>query len=367
MKLSWIVIGMVTFSSCAWAAENSLKSPNVSANALLLYRNSNFAKDDASTDRNGFDIQEAELAFYADVDPYSRLFMLFSIAPEYTVNGTGTGVTQSWTFEPEELFVESEHVPSIGLKLGKFKSAFGKHNLLHSHAYPFVDAPMVNSMLLGKEGLSDVGVSASVLVPLPWFSEITAQFLRGEGENDEFNSPTPGDGVGVGHWKNLWDLNDDLTFELGASYAYGNNQFQGVTSLMGGDLTLKWRPTAGGKYHSGILGVEVIDRAMEHSINMRERDLGGAAWMQYQFAERWAGKLRFDNLIVKDTQDPTNRPDGTTDRYTAQIQFDATEFSIFRLEYSTARGPLQVDEKNTEHKVYLQANFTIGSHPAHKY
>lgn len=60
-------------------AQNALKSPNVSANALFLGRHSNFGSNDLSEERNGFDLQEAEVAFYADVDPYSRLNVLLSV------------------------------------------------------------------------------------------------------------------------------------------------------------------------------------------------------------------------------------------------------------------------------------------------
>jgi hypothetical protein len=49
------------------------------------------------------------------------------------------------------------------------------------------------------------------------------------------------------------------------------------------------------------------------------------------------------------------------------VQFDLTEFSFLRLEYDTLHGPAQPNGLTDEHKIYLQANFTIGSHPAHAY
>ena len=66
----------------------AMNTPNTSANTLLLYRNSNFHQQDADPgnldqDRNGINIQEAELQFYSDVDPYTRLSLLLSIHPEY--------------------------------------------------------------------------------------------------------------------------------------------------------------------------------------------------------------------------------------------------------------------------------------------
>jgi hypothetical protein len=348
-------------------AQSTLKMPNVSANALFLYRNSNFAKENTSEVRNGIDIQEAEVAFYADVDPYSRLNVLLSVHPEYTADVANDTVTQEWVIEPEEAYAETDRIPSTTLRIGKFKAAFGKHNPLHTHAFPFVDAPVVNSALLGSEGLNDVGVSAAVLLPFGWFSEVTGQYLRGEGENEEFNSATPGDGVGVGHWKNLWDLSDSMTMEAGASYAFGNNSLGGDTSLIGADLTFKWRPVAGGKYHSWILGSEYIRRDLAQPGAKTELGQGFDVWGQYQMSERWSALLRFDHLDVSESATPATLPNVTTRKYSGALVFGATEFSSYRVEYNQAEGPSNADGESVERKVYLQANFTIGAHPVHAY
>lgn len=371
MKNIGLLIWALLYFFCSDGyAENSLKSPNVSANALFLYRNSNFSKEGTSTVRNGADIQEAEVAFYSDVDPYSRLNLLLSVHPEYTLNTTTNKVSQEWKVEPEEAYAESDHIPSTAVRIGKFKAALGKHNQLHTHAYPFVDAPIVNTALLGDEGLNDVGVSAAVLLPFSWFSEITGQYLRGEGENAEFKSSTPNDAVGVGHWKNLWDLSDALTMELGASYAGGNNSLRGNTTLMGADLTFKWRPTSGGKYHSWILASEYIARKLEQPTSTTEKGAGFNVWGQYQFAERWAFLARYDHLKVEGSDTAVN-PNALaniyTDKYSSALVFNASEFSSYRLEYNHAIGPVSATGESLEQKIYLQANFTIGAHPAHSY
>ncbi len=364
MNLRLMVFVLAWAPLVAGAQSATLKSPNVSGNALFLYRNSNFNKEDASEVRNGLDLQEAELSFYSDVDPYSRLTMLFTVAPEYKLNATTDRVEQSWIFEPEELYVDSDHVPGVSLRLGKFKGAFGKHNILHSHAYPFVDAPMVNDTLLGSEGLADVGVSAAALLPVNWFSEFTVQYLRGEDGNGEFNSPTPGDGVGIGHFKNLLDLNDSLTLEAGLSYAHGGNSVGGSTALSGADLTMKWRPVSGGLYHSAILALEYIDRSLGQSGFDTEHGHGAVSWAKYQFAERWAGLVRYENLKMKNS---TTLDNALSEKSSYEILFSATEFSSLRLEYDMSHGPRQANGEHDEHKIYLQANFTIGAHPAHSY
>lgn len=355
-----------------WGAGASaqIRQPNVSANALMLYRNSNFAKEDTSTERNGLDLREAEVAFYADVDPYSRFNLLLAVHPEYELDAATNRVTQSWAIEPEELFADLTSLPWTTLRLGKFKAAMGKHNTLHTHAYPFIDAPLANTVLLGDEGLNDVGVSAAVLFPAPWFSEFTIQYLRGEGENAEFNSPTPGDGVGLAHWKNLWDLSESLTFELGASYAKGGNDLAAETDLAGADVTFKWRPTEGGKYISLILASEYLGRnRTDGPTGDKEKAQGWNAWTQFQFAERWAVVARAEGTTVRnETGNAVFLGDESLTRTTAGFVFNATEFSSYRLEYSETNGfAANANGDTKEQKLLIQANFTIGAHPAHSY
>lgn len=367
MKLYFVTLLLVCVSVQGHAA---LSSPNISANSLFLFRQSNYAREDAATERNGLDVQEAEIAFYADVDPYSSLKILLAVHPEYEL--VGSEIEQSWVVEPEELFAEVTHIPQTTLKVGKFKTAFGKHNLLHTHAFPLVEAPLANTTLLGEEGLNDIGLSAAVLLPTPWFSELTAQYLRGAGESTAFNSPTPGDAVGLAHWKNLWELSEAMTFEAGVSYAKGDNAVKSNTTLLGADLTLKWRPTAGGKYKSWILASEFIQRSLGQSGAAEDEEgTGWNVWGKYQFAERWAAIGRFDFLDVKGAADSTinaNALDNETVRkYSAGLVLNATEFSSYRLEASYGKGAAGPDGETIERKILLQASFTIGAHPSHEY
>jgi hypothetical protein len=365
-----IFSGAFLWGALTMAQANPLKTPSISGNALFLYTNSNYNNEDASTSRNGLDIQEAELSFYSEVDPYSRLNMLLTVHPNYTFNTVTQKVEQQWAVEPEELYAESSELPSLLLRIGKFKAAVGKHNQLHTHAFPFVDAPLVNDRLLGTEGLNDVGVSAAYLLPTFWFNEFTFQYLRGEGENSEFNSPASGDGVGVAHWKNLLDLSDSATVELGASYAQGDNYLHGRTAISGADLTLKWRPTEGGRYHSWILAGEWLNRRLDQPGTSAESGTGYDIWTQYQLAERWAASLRYDTVTFDKSSAVFNTAavaNDSTSKETLGFTFTPSEFSSYKLEGSQLHGPARNNGDTNERKIYFQANFTIGAHPAHSY
>lgn len=365
---SFVFVMLLSVNALAQTAD--LKSPNVSANALFLYRNSNLETADSSTLRNGIDLQEAEIALYSDVDPYHKLHILLAVAPEYEYDAVNNVVTQSWLIEPEALYMETTQVPGVTFKLGKFKAAFGKQNQLHTHAFPFTEAPLAHSTLLGDEGFNDVGLSASALIPLNWFSELTLQTLRGEGENAEFNSPKSGDGVGVLRWANLWDLSEALTMELGLSGARGQNYMNETTSLSGADVTFKWRPVEGGKYKSWILGFEGLRRNLEQPGVNSEISEGWVLWGQYQFAQRWSIALRSESLKTEDSDGAVNAlalPNEKSNRSALALNFHTTEFSQYRLEVGQGKLPPNANGDTEENRIFFQANFTIGAHPAHAY
>lgn len=360
-----------------WAQSNSLKSPNISANALFLYQHNTSGKMPSTESPNGIDIQEAEVAMYADVDPYSRLNLILSIHPDYSYDTDLKKLDESWQVEPEEVYATSNYVNHLTLKVGKFKAAFGKHNLVHTHAYPFVDAPLNNSQLLGDEGLNDPGISAAYLLPISaFFSELTVEYLRGKGENNEFNAKSNNDGVGLVHWKNLWDLSEDLTFELGASIAKGRNSLNGMTTLRGLDATFRLLPVEGGKYHSLTFASEFISRKLEQgNVPLTEKARGINLWGQYQFAERWALLARWERLKVSDSSivaytheaQDLSLPNLTSKKKSLALQFTATEFSSFKIEFDKLEGPKLENGETTDKRIFLQANFTIGAHPAHAY
>src|SRR5262249_22687810 len=152
----------------------------------------------------------------ADVDPYFHANALISLTQE--AGTTDFGV------DPEEVYFETISIPLATFKAGKFKAALGKENQLHTHAFPFIDPPLINDILLGDEGLNEMGVSASVLLPAPWFMEVTAQ---GIGTNNDvlYNPSDSKQMAWLGEWRNLWDVNDDLTLEWNLFGTGGANQF----------------------------------------------------------------------------------------------------------------------------------------------
>lgn len=357
-----ILFGLISVNSALAAGPKAGFNPDVGLNASTLFKYSPSGTESNLAERNGLELGELELQFSGDVDPYWRLQTTLSLHSEVAVDSTTTPATRTseYIFEPEELFAESLDLPGWTLKLGKFKAAFGRHNLFHTHAYPFIDAPITNTALLGAEGLNDVGVSLAAMLPFAWFSEVTLQALSGQGEGlDYFHSISADSLASLVHWRNLWELNDDLTWEMGLSGASGSNSAGRDTVLTGTDLTLKWRPD---QEHAVVWTTEYLYRS--YKLTTDEEATGLATWLQLQLAKRWWVGLRGEALRVSDQDAAKGELLPSEQNKTSVI------FSFVPSEFSSIR--VQLDELNvqggpTESRAILQMNYALGAHPAHSY
>src|SRR5438067_4030519 len=98
--------------------------------------------------RQPMQLEEAEVAFQAFVDPYAKANFFFSVTPG--------GI------EVEEGYAQFLTLPyDLTAKVGKFKEMFGKANTWHTHVRPWVDQPLVIHNFFGDEQLHDDGISVS--------------------------------------------------------------------------------------------------------------------------------------------------------------------------------------------------------------
>jgi hypothetical protein len=247
-------------------------------------------------------------------------------------------------------------------KLGRFRTDFGKVNELHQHALPWPEYPLVIQKFFGEEGMAGEGVSISWLAPGNKYIELTSQsftkskdsLLAGD-DSDSF--------VQLGHLKTFTDLSPESTLELGFSGAVMPNSNTPGTShdaVEGMDLTFKWRPQKEGLYKS----VKWTNEFM-----VSQRDLGGQTVNafglytapEYQFDRRWAAGLRYD--LAEDPDDNSRR----THAIGAYLTFMQSEFCYWRVGYQLSHTNFLVNDSDIDHTVFLQLDFTLGPHPAHKY
>lgn len=289
----------------------------------------------------GLAIQELELQFTAAVDPYLRANMILALPG-------GEGI------EAEEVYLTFTSIPRVLVNVGKMREPIGRENLAHTHALLTVDRALISQRVFGAEGQSDMGVNAAVLLPLPWYSEV---ILGVDAGNNEvlYGSGLP-EGLGsYARWKNLAELGELATVELGVSGHTGLNAFDGRSALGGADLTLRGQGRAQNQWRRVIWQNELLVMSRENAED--DAMLGGLySTLQVSPSRRvWVGG-RFDYVGLLSTEAPTLGA-------TAIAMITPTEFSAFRLQAQRQFLP----DGHTVDSVVAQANFTIGTHPAHNY
>ena len=285
----------------------------------------------------GARVQELELRLTSFVDPHVKADMTLSTHSVADV-------------EVEEAFVTTLGLPAnLGLKAGKFLAAFGKHNPLHTHRYPFVERPLAHEDIFGEEGLNEVGIELSWLLPMEWYSEIVGGAYNGDNPG-LFQSEDEEDVAFLGRLRNVFDLSDTTTLEVGVSGLTGREEESGSRSnIAGADLTLKWSPFETQRYKALTLQTEYLRADVRNGVRA-----GGHGFAQFRLSRRW---------WVQGSYDWLDEDGDTTSQARALVAYVPTEFQALRLQYgATFHG-----EEDTDHRVSLQYSFTIGSHPAHAY
>ncbi|HXJ72591.1 MAG TPA: hypothetical protein VNM37_07050, partial [Candidatus Dormibacteraeota bacterium] len=274
----------------------------------------------------------------------------------------------------------------------------------------------VMGRFLGDDGLRSAGARLSWLMPTPFYSELYVTVQNSQGptvhsfRNDNEGEPFFGRLSTEGSVENLSDLlitpryaasfnlSDEQTIVVGASGAFGNNGTGGHTELYGLDLFWKWKPV---DHHAGFPFVSWTTEPM-----LRRYEAGAFNWdlngngaldpdelannatglpavlpretltdyglysqVLYGFHKGWVAGLRGDYVA------PTERAKyetilGSPDldrasrwRLSPNLTWYVTEFSKLRLQYNYDKRDLI----GVDHSVWLQFEFLLGSHAAHKF
>ena len=334
---------------------SNLANPAIGVNAL--------ASGQAAPTLNepyGLHFDEAELSFISVVDPY------WTLSGNIVFTGDGT-------VDPEEIWARSTNIPGIQLKLGNLRGSFGKHGLLHTHAFPFIQAPVIMANTIGEEGFKDAGLEAAWLTPLPWYAELTGGAYGAKPQDDEhpldFGSSRHDNIPYLGHFKNQFDVNDETTLELGASTLQGRGSDDRRHGAYGGDLTVRNVPARNSNRRGWILQSEYLQKGSSGGGSyVRESD-GGYASFQYRLSQVWWTGVRgetarqsFTDFVVDAAGAPLA---AKVNRGSVNLAWAPSEFSFVRLEYSHAAADAGVHP--TDDRIMIQMSYTIGYHPAHAY
>lgn len=331
----------------------------------------------------GFTLQAAEIALDGAVDPYFRGFgnICMSVDPDGETH-VGLG----------EVYMLTTALPAnLQVKAGLFLAEFGRQNQQHAYQWDFVDQPIILNRLLGPHSLRDPGARLSWLVPTPFYTELMLGVFNGQGHSafsfrshdyDATHGRTslerelhgPGDLLYVPRVASSFDLSDTHTLVAGASGGFGpnNSGADADSQIYGLDLYWKWKPVRA-EHGFPFLAwqSEGLYRRYEAGPDP-ERDLpsedlddwGFYSQVMWGFKRRWVAGLRGEwadgNAGAWDASD---RFRGERIRFSPNLTYYPTAFSKIRLQYNLDDG----DRFGTAHSVWLQGEFLLGTHGAHKF
>lgn len=345
--------------------------------------------------KRSFGLNETELNFSANIDPYFRGVAIMAVAPEGGI-------------EVEEGYFQTSALPSgFTLKGGRFFSGLGYQNEQHQHAWDFRDAPLPYKAFLGNQ-LKQDGVQLKWIAPTDLFMEFGAELAGG----DKFpGSDGNKNGIGgsslFGHLGG--DLGESAAWRTGISHLWTSaknrsytdtdslggtvtNTFTGRSKLLAVDGVLKWAPNGNSTYRNFKLqgeyfrlkqdGTLTYDDTAQATPQFGTTRQGGFQSDQsgyyvqgvWQFYPRWRVGYRYDALrygtlnngvlgLGPTAADMPVLASHNPTRNTLMFDFSATEFSRFRLQFAADKSRLGV----TDNQVLLQYIHSLGAHGAHKF
>ncbi len=307
---------------------------------------------------DGFNLSAIDLNFSSSIDVYARADFFFAIEREEE------GTEVEYVFELEEGYITFLTLPlNMQLRLGKMRTRIGKVNTMHSHALHWHEYPLALRRFFSDDGLSGLGGDLSVMLPLPFFAEFSYQLQKDESET--FISGVENEWYHNFHLKSFFDVGYDHSLELGASYLFAKSDYlipesrtEEATepvdsSVLAFNLKYLWQPADRAMYESLLIWAEMF---ICDNDSFSDTAMSYFAGVDYKFSRRLSIGLKYDHADEFRSLMPAE------DNYTASLTYTQSEYAFFRGGYT------YVDKSGeTESRIFLQLNFGIGPHRAHKF
>ena len=344
---------------------------------------------EAGLAESGFGIGHGELVMSANIDDMYFGKLTLAIAEH-------EGSTET---ELEEAYIETLGLGSgLTVKAGRFFSNVGYLNSQHTHAWDFIDAPLVYRGLFGNQ-LIDDGIQLRWLAPTDLFLQFGAEMGRGErfpagGASDDgkgsqaFFVELGGDvgasqswQLGLSHWS------ADIAGRQSGGHAHGGGaveipSYTGDSDVTGLDVVWKWAPDGNFSQRNLKLQFEYFKRDEDGSVELENsgppvetttyqgEQTGWYAQAVYQFMPQWRVGVRYDRLEADNTGSDDDvlgeagLDNESHDPERSSIMFDYahSEFSLVRLQFNRDES-----YENSDNQVYLQYVMSLGAHGAHQF
>jgi len=255
------------------------------------------------------------------------------------------------------------------LRTGKFRPSFGKINRDHSHTYYYILPSRPAQSLLGSEMWSSTGIEASILAPLPWYSNFSLSYMQAgihdrdddskKGVNKEAEIPS----AAALRFSNFFEINSITHLETGVNHYFTVSEKSEVIS--GVDLKFKWRPD---KYRSFTIQGELMQKSGEeihtekkyHDEHKSGDDdihetLVAYGWLNMQFNKVWNGGLIVD--YSNDLDEAEYKSVGLFVGFSP-----VEESSVFRI-----RLHQEYHDKKPAFSIVGQIIWSLGPHKPHRF
>ena len=184
---------------------------------------------------------------------------------------------------------------NMNLRVGKYRLEFGRLNPVHPHAYSFIYLPLPHEEFFGEEGLNDVAIRPSFLIPTGnFYTEVMGAVLKGDAllsEEDAAASDTGSTSARIkpgffGRITTSTAVSEFAEFSLGMSFVtshYDPGQ-QLRAWIYGFDLKYKWKPN---RNTSLTLEGEGLGNRREKIEGSTNTSYGGYGYIDYRFRQKY--------------------------------------------------------------------------------
>ena len=326
--------------------------------------------DETSPGTRGPSINESEVNFQANVDPYLFGNLTVAFEPNNTIS-------------IEEAFMQTTSLPAgFTLRAGRFFSGIGYLNEQHSHTWDFADQALPYRAFLNTQ-YDDDGIQLRWLAPTTQFIELGQELFLGNAF-PAGGAPRQGLGTHSLFAHTGGDIGDSGSYRTGLSWLHTNAEnrltaipngpddtFTGKGDLLIVDGVYKWapdgNPTRDQPEAPGRVLYRPFSRPLRWASTTRRRRPGSMRRRSISSCRAGASGYAMTSLaqLRKPALSPTARSTAagiTPRRGSAMLEFNTSEFGRFRLQYN-----LDYSRGTPDNQGFLQYIVSLGAHGAHSY
>lgn len=319
-----------------------------------------------------FQFEELEIAIQSYLNPFSKADVILTLpGPDIEAGKLGIEELYATVFRGLPL--------DLNLRVGKYRAEFGKLNMMHPHAWPFVTAPLMQTRFFG-EALNDLGISASILLPTgDVYTRLTVDLLRGasvaDGAGIDDTSGRKPFYANSARLSSFFTLDDDNDLEVGLSgYTGIHDPYERERFWYGNlDFKYKFRPSS---YTSLVVQGEYLVNSRkgrrDASLapfrdargNAEERTItssGFYLFADYRFLKSYGIGVRVDRSASPYSRDDVARGIAVFLGY-----YPVEETLGLRLEYANTVTEAPGGSTGVN-SIALQILFSLGPHKAHPF